>query len=57
MSDDMLWVLLVRMVERVFAVGIGGIAIYLGFRLFTLMPDLPVGDTGVKLPGGVSILV
>ena len=53
----MLWILLVRMVERVFAVGIGGIAIYLGFRLFTLMPDLPVGDTGVKLPGGVSILV
>ena len=25
MSDDMLWILLVRMVERVFAVGIGGI--------------------------------
>lgn len=57
MSDDMLWVLLVRMAERVLAVGVGGISIYLGFRLFTLMPDLPVGDADLKLPGGVSILV
>lgn len=57
MSDDMLWILLVRMTERVLAVGIGGVSIYLGFRLFTLMPELSVGDADVKLPGGVSILV
>lgn len=57
MSDDMLWILLVRMAERLLAVGIGGISIYLGFRLFTLMPDMPVGDADIKLPGGVSILV
>ena len=53
----MLWVLLVRMAERVLAVGIGGISIYLGFRMFTLMPDLPVGDADIKLHGGVGIMV
>lgn len=57
MSDYMLWVLLVRMAERVLAVTIGGMSIYLGFRLFTLMPELPVGGADLKLPGGVSILV
>ena len=57
MSDDMLWILLVRMAERVLAVGVGGISIYLGFRMFTLMPDLPVGDADIKLPGGVGIMV
>lgn len=57
MIDDMLWILLVRMVERVLAVGIGGISIYLGFRLFALMPDMSTGDADIKLPGGVSILL
>ncbi|MBE7444837.1 MAG: hypothetical protein HS132_06165 [Planctomycetia bacterium] len=57
MVDDMLWILLVRMMERVLAVGIGGISIYLGFRLFALMPDMSVGDADIKLPGGVSILL
>lgn len=57
MNDDMLWILLVRMAERMLAVGIGGISIFLGFRLFTLMPDHPVGAADLKLPGGVSIMV
>lgn len=57
MSDDMLWVLLVRMLERMLAVGVGGMSVYLGFRLFALMPDKPVGGADIKLPGGVSILV
>jgi len=57
MRDDMLWILLARMFERILAVGIGGISIYLGFRLFTLMPDLPTGGADVKLPGGVSIMI
>jgi hypothetical protein len=57
MSDDMLWILLLRMAERMLAVGIGGISIFLGFRLFTLMPDHPVGAADLKLPGGVNIMV
>jgi len=57
MNIDMLWILLVRMGERVLSVCLGGLSIYWGFRLFTLMPDRPVGDANIKLPGGVSILI
>lgn len=57
MSDDMVWISLLRMAERLLAVGIGGVSIYLGFRLFIAMPQLAVGDADIKLPGGISILV
>jgi hypothetical protein len=47
--------LLVRLVERLAAVAIGAFAIWLGFQLFLAMPALPVGESKVSLPGGVSI--
>ena len=48
-------ILQLRVIERVLAVAIGGLSIYLGYRLFVRMPNLPRGEAKASLPGGVSI--
>lgn len=51
---------LVRGVERLIAVLIGGASIYLGYRLFMALPEVrrdASGEGKVELPGGISIYV
>lgn len=42
-------VILLRYIERLFAVLIGGISIYLGYRLFLRVPDRREGESQIKL--------
>jgi hypothetical protein len=46
-----------RAIERILAVIIGGICIYLGYSLFLHIPELKEGEGTFKLPGGISILI
>jgi hypothetical protein len=46
---------LVRGFERLAAVLIGGLAIYLGYRLFSLAPKEKVATGTVTLPGGIKV--
>lgn len=50
-------VITLRAFERILAVIIGGICIYLGYRLFLHMPEEKDGETKLKLPGGISIFI
>src|SRR3712207_3118553 len=49
--------LLFRFLERMTVVLIGGMAIYLGFRLFLAVPELRESDGEVKLPWNISIVM
>ena len=44
-----------RYIERILAVAIGGLAIYLGYRLFLNMPEKTDSSGKVVLPGNISI--
>jgi hypothetical protein len=55
--DAELIVLSARSVERLIDVLLGGLAIYLGFRLFLLLPVETRGDGTIKLPGMSVVLV
>jgi len=44
-----------RSIERIVAVVIGGVSIYLCYRLFLAMPERQEGEGKVLLPGGISI--
>lgn len=49
--------MILRAVERILAVSISGMSIYLGYRMFCQMPKLKDGEGRFKLPGGVSIYI
>ncbi len=44
-----------RAIERIVAVAIGGLSIFLGYRLFLNMPEQKEGTGKFHLPGGISI--
>jgi hypothetical protein len=44
-----------RVIERILAVVIGGISIYLGYRLFIKLPEQKDSEGKVVLPGDISI--
>jgi hypothetical protein len=46
-----------RALERILAVAIGGIAIYLGYRLFLKLPDKTDSQGKFILPGNISIYI
>jgi hypothetical protein len=46
-----------RFVERMTATLIGGLAIYLGYRLFISVPETKEADGKVKLPWNISIVM
>jgi hypothetical protein len=48
---------LLRALERVIAVIIGGLSIYLGYRLFLAVKATGEGTGEVKLPGNVAVMV
>jgi hypothetical protein len=47
--------IVMRAIERLLVVLAGGLAIYLGYRLFLDMPSAERGSGKVNLPGGISI--
>ena len=49
------WLLELRVIERILAVVIGGMSIYLGYRLFIKLPRQKDSSGKVMLPGDVSI--
>lgn len=49
-------VMIMRMFERTLAVAIGGIAIYLGYRLFVLLPTQTDSSGKIELPGYSVVL-
>ena len=49
-------IMMLRMLERVLAVTIGGIAIYFGYRLFALLPTQSDSAGKIELPG-VSVVL
>jgi len=52
----MMTVAVMRMLERIVAVIIGGISIYLGYRLFILLPTQTEQSGKIKLPGFSVVL-
>lgn len=52
---DFSQLLLLRVIERILAVLIGGFSIYLGYRLFIEMPYKNDSSGKVELPGDISI--
>lgn len=50
-------VILTRAAERVLLVLAGGLAIYLGYRLFAVIPAADRSEGRISLPGGVSIFL
>ncbi len=55
--DAMLTVILTRALERLLIVAVGALAVYIGYRLFVLMPLRKEGEGKLDLPGGVSIVL
>jgi branched-subunit amino acid transport protein len=53
----LLAVILSRSTERVLLVLVGALAIYLGYRLFVVIPTLDRSEGRIRLPGGVSIFL
>jgi hypothetical protein len=53
--DPLILTIVMRAIERLLVVIGGGIAIYLGYRLFLAMPSAERGSGKVNLPGGISI--
>lgn len=49
-------IMMLRIVERTLAVTIGGIAIYLGYRLFVLLPTQTDSSGKIELPGYSVVL-
>ncbi|MFC1863101.1 hypothetical protein ACFL1Z_04045 [Thermodesulfobacteriota bacterium] len=48
-------ILLVRAIERIIGVIIGGVSVYLGYRLFLNLPDQTDSEGRFILPGNISI--
>lgn len=53
--DPLILTIVMRGLERLLVVIGGGLAIYLGYRLFLDMPSAERGSGKVNLPGGISI--
>jgi hypothetical protein len=49
--------LFLRAAERILVVIIGGIGVYLGYRLFLSIPEQKEGEANLKFPGGVSVYI
>lgn len=49
--------MMLRATERLLAVIIGAICVYLGYRLFLWIPEQKEGEGKIEFPGGVSIFV
>jgi hypothetical protein len=49
--------IMLRTFERLLSTAIGGLSIYLGYRLFLKMPSVSDGEGKIKLPGGISIFL
>lgn len=54
-SSLLIYPVLMRMIERIMSVVIGGFAIYFGYRLFLSLPEQAPGSGRFKLPGGTSL--
>jgi hypothetical protein len=52
--EPLLAVILTRATERIMVVCAGILSIYVGYRLFTLVPERKESEGRVKLPGGAS---
>ena len=50
--DPIAW----RMAERILVVAIGGLAIYLGYRLFLKVPESHDSEGRIKLPWNITLL-
>jgi hypothetical protein len=48
---------MMRSLERILVVAVGGLSIYLGYRLFRHIPSRTDGHGRVILPGGISIFL
>jgi hypothetical protein len=48
---------LFRAIERLLSVVIGGLSIYLGYRLFAAVKATGEGDAQVKLPGDITVMM
>ncbi len=46
-----------RAAERILVVAVGGLAIYLGYRLFLSIPERDRSSGKLELPGGISIFL
>ena len=46
-----------RALERIIVVIIGGLSVYLGYRLFLHVPSQKDGEGKISFPGGISIIV
>jgi hypothetical protein len=55
--DAVLFAIVSRAFERILVVAAGGLAIYLGYRLFVNMPEHEKSSGKVILPGGISIFL
>lgn len=55
MDTSTLVLALMRPIERLLAVGIGGLSIYLGYRMFLALPEHTDASGRVILPGGVDV--
>src|SRR5205823_6596740 len=55
--STLLVVMLSRATERILLVLVGGLAVYLGYRLFQLIPRTSKSEGKLELPGGVSIFL
>lgn len=55
--DPLLAVIWSRAAERVLVVVAGIAAIWIGYRLFALMPTRKEGESKLELPGGISIFI
>ncbi len=56
MEDPNLTIMMMRMLERILAVSVGAIAIYLGYRLFVLLPTQTDSAGKIELPGYSVVL-
>lgn len=48
---------ILRAIERIIAVVIGGVCIWLGQRLFLQIPEQKAGEGKIQFPGGISVYV
>ncbi len=55
--DPLLWVVFLRAFERLGVVLVGALAIWIGYRLFVLLPRRREGEARIDLPGDVSVYV
>lgn len=55
--DPLLWIVLLRALERLAVVLVGTLAVWMGFRLFVLLPRRREGEARLELPGEISVYV